>query len=96
LPVDSFGGVAVIEFVRDAESICSGAFLKSADLIPACVRSVTVSLWFGGVTALGAIVAMRENMGSSSLARSYTMVLKKFDQESPAFLSHGREQTHFP
>jgi hypothetical protein len=62
----SFGGVAVIEFVRDAESICAGAFFRSADLIPSCVRSVTVSLWLGGVTALGAIFVLCMKEWSSS------------------------------
>ena len=57
MPTGSFGGVAVIELVSEAESICEGAFLRSADLMPSCVRSVTVSLWLGGVTAMGAIVA---------------------------------------
>lgn len=54
----SFGGVAVMEFVSDAESICAGAFLRSADLMPSWVSSVTVSIWFGGVTALGAMIAV--------------------------------------
>ena len=36
------------------------------------------------------------NEKTRTLTRSYTMDLKKFDQESHAFLSHGREQTHLP
>jgi hypothetical protein len=54
----SFGGVAVIESIMDAELSCDGAVLRSADLMPSFVRSVTDSLLLGGVTAMGAIVAI--------------------------------------
>lgn len=51
------GGVTVVLPVNEADLSCEGAFLRRASVMPCSVRAVTDSSSFwGGVTAMGAIV----------------------------------------